>query len=905
MPLSTHSWFYLSILRFASLIASQVQLNPNDFLIPISIRSPYLNAWSRGNSAMNTTESFWTANILILSKGRAWIGHIRVDGQTFQWVGDAPINSTNFTGVQVTPTKTTFFSQAGPMNITATFLSPIEPQDPVKQSLPFSYLSFEAVSTDGAEHSVNVYSDIYGGWVSTNGSSIINWNTTQNAGSTFHTISLQTPRPYTELDDQAEDVTVYYAAPSSPGLTSDIGSNGASPRIVFDNQGFLTNSAGEGSGTIANPFPVFGHAVDLGNITHTASPIVWALGVVRNPCIQYTTPDNQIQNRSPYFASQGDTIDEVIDSVLNDFTSASQRADALDKKILDAASSITSNPAYAGLVSFAIRQAWGASELTLSLGNDGTWNKSDVKMFMKDVGSSRRVNAVETLYAALPAFLYVNATYAGYLLAPLLEYQDSLLYGQPYSARDLGQAYPIASGNNAVHPQGVEQSGNMLIMVLAYTRIAGDGTLIDRHYNLLKEWADYLVSNTLTPTDQETADLERQANLTNLAIKGIIGIKAMAEISQVLNLANDSVHYDSIATNYANQWQSMALSKDQTHLVADYGDDGSWTLAYNLYADRLLQTQLVSDSVYQLLTEYYKGLTSSSVATLFGLPIDSTITTASANSAWTMFTAAVTTNPAVRDILINAIWAHASNSNNSSPFPVQYSLENGVVNGLSSPAQGAMLAPLALTVPNITITVPAASNNSDGGGGNVTPNKSIIGPIVGGVIGGLALIISIILCIFFWRRRSTSRFLTPGSYENYEPKVFDITSTALLDAEHGPYNGHGSSTQVDDAGQRIMSFSPGAPADQCLIVVPSSKAMEAISRNNAQAAALNRAQYTDPAGVSSTSFSGNSDREERDATTDLPAAADVRELRDEIENLRRVVLGIRVERVDAPPTYVG
>ncbi|KAI0793185.1 hypothetical protein C8Q75DRAFT_548169 [Abortiporus biennis] len=912
--LSVLSWisFFLLQFTFTSLVASQVQLNPNNFFIPITIRSPYFNTWTGGNAPMNSWEMFWS------KQTTAWLGHVRVDGQIFQFLGSwrLPTNITNLTNVAITPTRTIFSFQAGPMNLTATFLTPIEPEDPVKQSLPFSYLSFEAVSTDGAGHSVQVYTDISAEWMSANGSNIVNWNTTQTAGSKFHTVVQQTPHQYGETNNQADDVVAYYAAPVSPSLTSQTGFD-TDCRGQFDSKGFLTNSVNQGSGVIANPWPVFAHSVDLGTITQTSSPVVWAMGIVRNPSIQYTTPDGQVQNRSPYFASQGNSIGEIIDSVVNDFSSASQRADALDKKILDAASSITSNPAYAGLVSLATRQAWGATDLTVSLGTDGKWNTSDVKMFMKDIGTSRRVNAVEILYASFPAFLYVNATYAGYLLAPLLESQDAPSYGKPYAGRDLGESYPLAPGNNEAHQQGVEQSGNMLIMTLAHARISGDGTLINRHYNMLKGWADYLVDNSLTPTNQLNADSERQANLTNLAIKGIVGIKAMSEISQALNMVNDSAHYDSIATSYANQWQILALSSDLSHIVADYGDDGSWTLAYNLFADRLLQTKLVSDNIYQVVTQYYKSLATSSFATPFGLPIDSTITTNLANSAWTMFTAAVTTDTVVRDSLINPIWAHASTNNNSTPFPLQYRLDNGVVTGQSSPAQGSMLAPLALTLPNTTITVPppssASAGNSNSGAASGSHHTSIVGPVVGGVVGGLALIFLIILGTFFWRRRSRYRFHTPGTYVNYDaPKPTAFPP----DSQNDIYGGaeRGSSTQVNEAGQLVMTASPTGQTAQPVTVVLSSKAREAMMRNS-QAAALNRAQYSNSNVTSapSSSYSGNSNGSSRDPPTEAPVSpetqgsfqTDVRGLRAEMESLRRAMLEIQVERMEAPPTYEG
>lgn len=58
---------------------------------------------------------------------------------------------------------------------------------------------------------------------------------------------------------------------------------------------------------------------------------------------------------------------------------------------------------------------------------------------------ARRVNPVEDIYAAFPFFLYINPTYAGQLLSPLLEFQDSVQYNQPYAARDLGDyRYPFA-----------------------------------------------------------------------------------------------------------------------------------------------------------------------------------------------------------------------------------------------------------------------------------------------------------------------------------------------------------------------------------------------------------------------------------------------------------------------------
>lgn len=42
----------------------------------------------------------------------------------------------------------------------------------------------------------------------------------------------------------------------------------------------------------------------------------------------------------------------------------------------------------------------------------------------------------------------------------------------------------------------------------------------------------------------------------------------------------------------------MALSSDGHHVLSSYGDPvTSWSLLYNLYADKLLQTRVIGDNV--------------------------------------------------------------------------------------------------------------------------------------------------------------------------------------------------------------------------------------------------------------------------------------------------------------------
>ena len=86
-----------------------------------------------------------------------------------------------------------------------------------------------------------------------------------------------------------------------------------------------------------------------------------------------------------------------------------------------------------------------------------------------------RVNAVETLYAAFPALMYIDPSLGKPLLEPLLRFQASPDYGIAYAARDLGiphrdfdtqilrphcagSSYPNVTTSRSQHSQGVERS---------------------------------------------------------------------------------------------------------------------------------------------------------------------------------------------------------------------------------------------------------------------------------------------------------------------------------------------------------------------------------------------------------------------------------------------------------------
>ncbi|KAF8263272.1 hypothetical protein EI94DRAFT_1704113 [Lactarius quietus] len=624
--------------------------------IPLAVRSPYLSGWDFTTNGTtigqlwSTTSSHQPYSSTYPACPQHTSAH-RVNG------------SVNLTNVVISPTQTKLTANAGPMQCNLTFLNPIEPGDWVKQSIPFSYLSLSVESLDGAAHAVQVYSDVSGQWLSGDRSQEIEWSTTSNNGIIYHMVELQNPAVFSEIDTQADWGTLYYAMKSVGKITFKIDID-ASCRGSFQQNGTLDNQTYSIFGPIGPTNPVFAISRDLGTIQATQSPVVWAIGLTTNPAIQYQDPStNAAQQRSLYYQTQYYADTSLIPDFLNDFANASSRAQQLDAKILRDAATVSS--ALGDLVSLATAQVYGSIQLTIGTDASGKLNKSDVMAFMKNIGGSNtnRVNAVETLYSAFPALMYIDPGLGGLLLEPLFRLQASPSYKIPYAATDL-------------------ESGNMLIMTYAYARASGDGacgTNKTGQYPLLSSWADYLFNYTLYTTDETSADGLTANNQTNLAIKGIIALEAMSKMSAVVNLTANADKYSKMASSLYSQWKGLALASDQ-HLLATYGLADSWTLGYNLFADVWLGTSVVESSVYDGQSSFIDNVTLSSNFSNYGMPVDNYNTdTSTAVSSWTLFVAAMTSNQDLRTNLISRVHNRASYNATAGVFPVLYDSSSGLI----------------------------------------------------------------------------------------------------------------------------------------------------------------------------------------------------------------------------------
>jgi Domain of unknown function (DUF5127) len=178
-------------------------------------------------------------------------------------------------------------------------------------------------------------------------------------------------------------------------------SSDANSRGNFTHNGELNDEQDPDPRVINVQFPVFAISRDLGTVNATQAPVVWAVGYTTDPAINFTDVSGTPVSRSLYYKTQysndealasidiiscGDMSNNKVQIVdfLNDFSNASSRAQQLDNKILQNASSISGG--IGDLVSLAIAQVYGSMQLTVGSDALGSLNASDVMVFMKNIG---------------------------------------------------------------------------------------------------------------------------------------------------------------------------------------------------------------------------------------------------------------------------------------------------------------------------------------------------------------------------------------------------------------------------------------------------------------------------------------------------------------------------------------
>ncbi|KAJ1304799.1 hypothetical protein OPQ81_005935 [Rhizoctonia solani] len=674
--------------------------NPPAF--PLVVKSPYTSAWTKGADAEPAKQwpYFGSSGIL------GWTCYVKVDNTSYNVLGVPSITANNVTfqtQTEFTATRTIISSRAGPIDLVVTFLSPLDTDDLVRLSLPFSYFSVSAVSNDGATHAVSVYTDISGEWITGDNTQPAQWSTITDENIVLHKMSLQSPVSYGGTRQRAQWGTGYLAANRTDGTTWQTGQDTVL-RALFLTSGVLSNSQDTNFRGVNNNWPIMALAQNLGMVAAQAQVVTFVLGHSRNPALEYYTTTGT-EDRSLYFLSKFSSEEDAVRYAVADYNNARTASIEFDNKVQTDAQKYS--PDYASVVALSTRQAFASMEITLH-GTGSNANLQDIKVFTKDAavddgGSSN------SLYSIMPMLIYTNPNLGNYALASHLEY--ALVSGvQSFAIHDLGLRYPRVTSHAQQSRNPLDATANMIIMTHAFMRYTGDAKLAAKHYYTLKRWADYLVSNATFHQEQLTGDwfmTTPAANQTNLALKGLIALKSMVEIQKAVGMTNESSTYENAAHLGLEQW--IQLSGSGTKYTYQSSSQQP-QLLHGLYADKILGLDFVPESVYaQQRMQWTAGMKT------FGVPLNGEGTTTS--TAWQYFTlAALVTNDT--SLLSNSSFTPIKNfamrtqtdAKVVNPADVYDTVTGNAVEGYGLRGNvGGSYALLALSVPTKSITgVPAS-----------------------------------------------------------------------------------------------------------------------------------------------------------------------------------------------------
>jgi hypothetical protein len=729
----------------AGVVAETVYSPVRPPAIPLAVRDPYSSLWSStaNDSAINTNRViFWGGESV------GWEGLVTVDGMTYEWLGNDVKGSGSGKEVETADLKTVTFDshnsnftfEVGGVELFANFFSPVLPHDLCRTSIPLSYVTVSAKSSDGKNHEVQLYNEMGSDVVTFNNQSTIKWDlyqdgekvdssgaTSKNSTSIYSWFwGLNNPITFGEESDFPTDGN--YTFSTTQGKADNFSYQGGYSddiRKAYISKQQLDKSIDTKYRPYSDEQPVFAYVHDLGEVSTDPSSVLYTVGSLRQNAIQYTNPENKNETLKPWWSKCYGSEFDVIKFHYNDLEHVQKEAiksevqlqkdisNYFDKENVQyinpdghmpteyktngtneygqkytfdpqdgfgfydpetlksvAVPDSTEENSYYAILALSLRQIMMGYMITE---NTKTVDSDDPLVFQKEISSNGNMNTVDVMFPAMPYFMYSNPDLLRYNMEPLFQYQEAGIYPNKYSIHDLGAHFPNATG----HEDGsdeympVEECGNMIIMCYTYYKFTRDKDYLKKHYDLLKQWNDYLVEFSLTPSHQISTDdfAGPLVNQTNLAIKGVIGIATMSKISEAVGKDDDAKNFTSIANDYYDQWKGFAIDPSDKHLMLSYNWRNSNGLLYNIYTDRLNDIGIVEDDIFKMQSDWYP-----TISQKYGPPLDNRHTYTKTD--WQVWAAAVA-EPDTRRLILTSLAYWLNNTNTGQPFSDWYDAVSG------------------------------------------------------------------------------------------------------------------------------------------------------------------------------------------------------------------------------------
>lgn len=390
--------------------------------------------------------------------------------------------------LEFTSTTTTVTLQAGTAVFTLEFFSPVSPENYVRQSLPFSYLTVSVSdltpNKKGVLPVVDIMGEIDATWTS-QGNNVQAFFSETKGGSRMFIVNGTKALTFGENTQMAAWGNVVLAAHTKYGPFSWQADTGPKNAAQLSNNGTLT---GKTTGYISSNHLALSYRLNGGGTTckpgktSASQSVTFVAGIEQDQAFNVYGAPQAFYYRSEVAAG----TEAAVDYVFSDFDAARAEGLEIDAKIIHQGSTLGDN--YTDILEASLRQTFAAFEIVIPA---DTLDTSKASAWMKEISTDGNVQTTaDLLPKAWPIFYVFCPDIMRLLLNPLLEY--SLTWPADFGFHDLGKKYPNATGETAAAQEALiaDQTAVMHWMAYAYQKASGDTEYIKPYLAPLQKFAE-------------------------------------------------------------------------------------------------------------------------------------------------------------------------------------------------------------------------------------------------------------------------------------------------------------------------------------------------------------------------------------------------------------------------------
>lgn len=636
--------------------------------IPLIAHDPNFSIWACGPTPTAGEPRHWSGMVKELR------GTVTVDGTPVRFLGVGARQAMQCVEVNLTPLSTEYVFEELGIRLTARFTSPLLLEDLDILSTPISYIQFEAGSTDGREHTVEIsFSALESVCCGTEIAPKMRSDSFTDQGLQFAYIGQARQKPLSGSGDHFTADWGYALLCADNGTVDD--KLGSKRGIRYRRQGQtpLRSTLMMGYDDVAS-INYFGRLLPAYYARHGKN--------IRQAFLEFHRRQAEILGRCRDF----------------------------DRELLAQAHGLGDED-YQLILCASYRQSIAAHKLVE--GPDG-----ELLFISKENDSNACAATVDVSYPSIPLYLLYQPELVRAMCRPVLKFAKMPVWTYGFAPHDVGR-YPVLNGQiyaarlrevdfangDTVPPyylypdtadaydlsqqMPVEECGNMLLMLYAAGYADGSFALAYQNLALLRTWCGYLLRYGEDPGEQLCTDdfAGHLARNVNLSAKAIMGIAAFSKILESLNRHEEAASYWEKAQAMAESWLKRAFNGQYSALTFD---GAGWSMKYNLVWDRLFGWNLLPDSFYEKELGSYLPRVNP-----YGLPLDSRC--ASGKSDWILWVAAMTDSPEQFRSLIGPVANYLRQSQSQVPFSDYYNTVTGVYERfIARSVQGGNFMPLLM-----------------------------------------------------------------------------------------------------------------------------------------------------------------------------------------------------------------